>query len=238
MSWHGERGLDALDVRSYILVTGGAGGIGSAVCRLLPTIGITPIVGYNSNESVANTISEELNGFAIRIDMAEIQSIEKAIQIITQKIQPPHSLVGVVLGASPPPEIKPFGHVTYEDLSCQLMVNVIGTQHLLKGLIKKFFQKTKSGVVVGILSKAIGSEGRGPVKGMGAYVVAKAALKGMLSVCAAEYSWLKVRTVSPGFTRTAMLAVFDSRYLEIIENTETISSAEEVAQLILEEIVS
>jgi NAD(P)-dependent dehydrogenase (short-subunit alcohol dehydrogenase family) len=73
---------------------------------------------------------------------------------------------------------------------------------------------------------------------MCAYVVAKAALNSLLSVCSAEYPWLKVRTVTPGFTRTSMLDVFDSRYLEMIQAQNKISTPEEVARLVIEKIRS
>ena len=73
---------------------------------------------------------------------------------------------------------------------------------------------------------------------MGAYVVAKAALNSLLSVCLAEHPWLKVRTVSPGFTKTPMLEVFDPRYLELIQMQNKISTPEEVALLIIENIKS
>jgi len=224
--------------RSYILVTGGAGGIGSAICRLLPAIGITPIVGFKTNAAQAHTLANDLNGFAVNIDMSENNSIEKAIQIIVERVQPSDSFLGVVLGASPPPEVEPFNRITSDHLSYQFRVNVIGSQFLLRGLIKSFFHKKKTGTVIGISTKAIGSDGCPPATGMGAYVVAKAALNSLLSVCSAEYPWLKVRTITPGFTKTPMLNVFDSRYLEMMHAQNKISTPEEVARLVIESIKS
>ena len=64
---------------------------------------------------------------------------------------------------------------------------------------------------------------------MGAYVVAKATLNSLLSICSVEYPWLKVRTVAPSFTKTPMLDVFDSRYLGMIQAHNKISAPEEVA---------
>lgn len=238
MSWNGECSMEAVSFRSYILVTGGAGGIGSALCKLLPAIGITPIIAFKTDSKQAHTLANQLNGFAVNIDMTENGSIEKAIQIIAGKIQPSDSFVGVVLGASPPPNIEPFNHISPEHLSHQFQVNVIGSQILLKGLIKNFFHKKKMGTVIGILTKAIGSDGEPPATGMGAYVVAKAALSSLLSVCSAEYPWLKVRTVAPGFTKTPMLNVFDPRYLEMMQLQNKISTPEDIARLIIEKIQS
>ena len=72
---------------------------------------------------------------------------------------------------------------------------------------------------------------------MGAYIIAKGALKTMLSVCAAEHPWLKVRTINPSFTKTKMLDVFDPRYLELAQSEKQFTTPEEVAQLIIKEIM-
>lgn len=223
---------------SYVLVTGGAGGIGAALCRLLPTIGLTPIVGYNSNADQAHVLAKECNGLAVKIDMNSDDSIAMAVQSISEAMSENDLLCGVVLGASPAPDLLSFTGLSSEHLLSQFRVNVVGAQLLLSGLIKKFFRKNKLGVVVGVLTQAIGSENQTPATGMGAYVVAKIALKGMLSVCAAEYPWLKVKTVSPGFTKTKMLNVFDPRYLELVQTQSQFSSPEDIAQLIIKEILS
>ena len=91
--------------------------------------------------------------------------------------------------------------------------------------------------IVGILSKAMGSEKDQTATSMSSYIIAKSALKSMLSVCAAEFNWLKIRTVIPNFTKTKMLDVFDSRYLEILDKQKKISTPENVAKLIINEII-
>ena len=221
---------------SYVLVSGGAGGIGSALCRLLPASGLTPIVGYRSDKKQAEQLALECGGFAVQLDLMSDASITQSLVHLSEKLGEGR-IYGVVLAASPPPDLFPFGKLTPEMLLRQLRVNVIGPQLLLAGLIKTHFRKHKSGVVVGILSEAMGSENNPPVTGMGAYVIAKTALRGMLSVCAAEYPWLRVRSVSPGFTKTKMLEVFDERYLEQIQSKIPFASAEDVAHRILKEIL-
>jgi NAD(P)-dependent dehydrogenase (short-subunit alcohol dehydrogenase family) len=224
--------------RTFMLVTGGSGGIGSALCRLLPGIGITPIVGFNTNLIQANLIASETGGLPIKIDMGCDESIRGALENLGDLISESDVLLGVVFCASPPPDLLPYINIGPDHLLHQFRINVVGPQTLLSGLIKKFFRKKKLGTVVGILTKAIGSFDSQPAGGMGAYVIAKSALYAMLSVCTVEYNWLKVRTVSPGFTKTQMLNVFDSRYLEIIELQNQISTPEKVAQLIIDEIIS
>lgn len=229
--------METISKPAYFLVTGGAGGIGAALCRRLPVAGFTPIVCYYRSAEEAFRLAGECGGIAICIDMCDDQSIATAIEKIGTTIFN-STLAGVVIGASPPPELLAFGSLDSEQMLNQFRVNVIGPQILLAGLIKKHFRKLKSGTVLGILTQAIGDDAKPPATGMGAYVVAKAALKSLLSVCAAEYPWLKVRTVSPGFTRTKMLDTFDPRYVEMIEKRSTISSPDDVAQMIIEQILT
>jgi NAD(P)-dependent dehydrogenase (short-subunit alcohol dehydrogenase family) len=92
------------------------------------------------------------------------------------------------------------------------------------------------GVVLGILSAAMGGEGRTPARGMSAYVVAKFGQAGLLSVLGVEYPWLKVRSISPGYVRTRMLDVFDERFLEAQALSTPIRRPEEVAQDIVAEL--
>ena len=139
--------------------------------------------------------------------MNNIDSIKVAVQTIEDEIEDGAELVGVVLGASPPPDLLPFSSLTSEHLLNQFQINVIGSHLLISILIKRFFRGTRSGTIIGILSQAISIENKLPTTGMGAYVIAKEGLKSMLSVCSAEHPWLKIRTVSPGFTKTEMLKV-------------------------------
>lgn len=222
----------------HVVVTGGTGGIGSALCRLLPASGYRPVVTYRSNQNQAETLARECGGLAVELDLASDESIAQALEQLSEKLGGDGNISGVVLAASPPPDLAPFGKLTAEMLMYQFRINVAGPQLLLAGLIRAYFRKNKTGAVVGMLSEAIGGENQPPATGMGAYVIAKTALHGMLSVCAAEYPWLKVRTVSPGFTRTGMLDVFDERYLEQMQAIKPFASAEDVARQILEALRS
>lgn len=223
---------------SYIFVTGGSGGIGSELCRLLPSAGFTPIVGFYRNFKGANLLASECAGLAVKIDLGDDRSIESAIDEIISSIDDTGTLAGIVLGASPPPDLSPFTNIKSDALLDQFRVNVVGSQLLLSGLIKRCFRKNKSGIVIGILTQALGSDTHSPATGMGAYVIAKTALKSLLSICAIEHSWLKVHTISPGFTNTKMLEVFDPRYLELAQIQKPFSSPQEIAQLIIKKILS
>lgn len=230
--------METMSPKSYILVTGGSGGIGSALCKLCPSIGLTPIIGFNKSASKAKLIAKETNGIAVQINMSDNNSILNAVKIINKQIGKSGLLTTVVLGASPPPTLDSFLKISNDQLLHQLSVNIIGPYTLLQNLVKHFFKKNKFGTVLGVLTEAMGTNNKLPSSGMGSYIIAKNALKGLLSVCSSEYPWLKVESVSPGFTRTAMLDVFDKRYLEIANAKQRIATPEEVANKIIKKIVS
>ena len=229
--------METLNTKSYILVTGGSGGIGASLSKLLIEKKILPIIGFNSNSKKALALAKELKTFAVEIDLCSKNSIDNCVQFIDKQIKNEDKLIGVVFCASSSPDILPFLHTEKEHLLKQFQINVIGHQILLKALIKKFFLKAKLGTIVGVLSKAMGSEKDKAATSMSSYIIAKSALKSMLSVCAAEFNWLKIRTVTPSFTKTKMLNVFDSRYLEILDSKKKISTPEDVAKLIINEII-
>tara|TARA_B100000315_G_scaffold259696_1_gene316736 strand:+ start:2364 stop:2609 length:246 start_codon:yes stop_codon:yes gene_type:complete len=63
---------------------------------------------------------------------------------------------GVVLGASAPLRVTSFGHISEQEMENQWRVNVLGHQRLLAGLVRNVFRKRKQGIVVGVLSDAMG----------------------------------------------------------------------------------
>jgi 3-oxoacyl-[acyl-carrier protein] reductase len=220
--------------RNYVLVSGAAGGIGSAVCRMLPGKSFTPIIGYRTSRDRAEALARECGGICLGLDLSSDDSIQLALLTILRQVGDEDRLSGVVLAASPPPELLSFGKLQPDLFMHQFRVNVAGPQALLSGLIRNHFRKFKSGTVIAISSQAAGSETQPPASGMGAYVVAKSATRSLMSVCAVEHPWLTVRVVSPTFTQTPMLNVFDSRYLELLQARHPFSTAEEVAQQVLE----
>ena len=60
-------------------VTGGAGGIGTAICRALAAEGFTLCVGYHSREAEAAALAAQLGGLAVPCDVTDPASVQKAV---------------------------------------------------------------------------------------------------------------------------------------------------------------
>lgn len=223
-------------VARHFLVSGGSGGIGAAVCAELASRGFVPVVGYHRNADAAADVAERTGGFALALDLTSDASMAAAVE----RLEALPQLAGLVLAGSPPLAPTPFGKVTPEDMQAQWQVNVAGPQRLIAELVRRCFRRHKQGSVVGVLTQAMGggSSGiEGAASGMGAYVIAKHGLAGVLALAAADYPWLRVRAVRPGYTETRMLEAFDERFLAMQREKAPFSTPEEVARQITEEAI-
>lgn len=217
----------------WFLVSGGSGGIGSAICADLASCGYKPVVGYHRNHAAATSVAERTGGIPLPLDMSSSASIESAVQALSELPR----LHGVVLAGSPPLCPVPFGKISPEHMLEQWQVNVLGPQRLLAELVKRCFRKHKAGSVVGILTRAMGDDSSQVASGMGAYVIAKYGMAGMLALLGADYPWLSVSSVSPGYTETRMLEAFDPRFLELQRSRVPFQTPEEVAAQVMAEVI-
>lgn len=217
----------------WFLVSGGSGGIGSAICAALGSCGYRPVVGYHRNQDAASDVARRTNGLPLPLDLSSSASIEAAVQALSELPR----LHGAVLAGSPALCPVPFSKISPKDMLEQWQVNVLGPQRLLSELVKRCFRKHKAGCVVGILTRAMGDETTPAASGMGAYVIAKYGMAGMLALLAADYPWLSVRSVSPGYTETRMLEAFDPRFLELQRSRAAFHTPEEVAAQVMAEVI-
>ena len=221
----------ASEVPGTFLVSGGSGGIGSAVCDALVRRGYSVVVGYHRNQAAAEVVASRCGGRPLALDLSDPDSILAA----AAGLEGEPRLAGVVLAGSPPLSLVPFGKISTFEMDLQWRVNVLGPQKLLAEIVRRCFRKHKRGSVVGILTQAMGDE-RGPAaSGMGAYVIAKHGMAGVLSLLAADYPWLRVGSVKPGYTETRMLSAFDDRFLATQRERAPFQTPEQVAVRVTEE---
>lgn len=76
-----------------VLVVGGAGRLGAAICRDLRARGGFVIVGYRASRDAADRLASDIDGATVRIDTADDASIEEAFATI----EAAHGTVGVLV---------------------------------------------------------------------------------------------------------------------------------------------
>lgn len=186
-------------------VTGGSGGIGSAVCRELARAGYFVIVGYSSSAEKAEMLAAEIDGKAAKIDLSDSASIISAAEKIGE--------IDLLVNNAGVSEIDLFTAVSLENRLRIMNVNLIGAMELTRLLLPSMINK-KSGCIINI-SSMWGETGASCEVD---YSSSKAGLIGFTKALAKEVapSGIRVNCVSPGFIMTEMNNRFSAEDLELI----------------------
>lgn len=194
-----------------VLITGGSGGIGSAIAQEAASNGWTVFAGFHQGQDHAKKIASGNNLIHPVVLSSDIpDSIEKALDVVAAQ---GNRLDTVVLAASPAPVLDSFLKAKPEDFLKQIDVNLIFHQNLLVQVWKRFFSSARGGHVIGISSRAMDN----PVwPHMSSYVVGKKALETLLECAQAELgtSGLRATSFHLNYTETPMLTSVHPHVLE------------------------
>jgi len=183
------------------IVTGGAGGIGAAICRRLAADGNAVVINYRGRREKAEALAAELgNAIAVQADISNEAGAEALYRAATQA----YGAVGILVNnASPRINPKPFATSTWSDFQAHIDVQLKGA-YLMSKLCVPEMAARKWGRIVNIGSQVI--EGP-PSIGWTGYAVAKAALATLTRYLAAELGpqGVTVNAVAPGMTETSLI---------------------------------
>ncbi len=183
-------------------VSGGSGGIGSAICLELARNGYAVAVGYYKNEKAAADLClsiRENDGVAlpIKVDMCDAESISSAAMITSEQLGGVQVLVNCAGVAS----IGLFGDLSTEDIIRITHTDLIGamllTREFLPEMIKRHYGKVVN------ISSVWGESGASCET---VYSAAKAGLIGFTKALAKETApgGINVNCISAGFIDTQM----------------------------------
>ena len=198
------------DVRMRVaIVTGGAGGIGKAICKRLASDGYDVVVNYRGQADRAAQIVAEINAatgdgkgraLAVQADIAT----EAGAQALYQAALNAFGAVTVLVNnASPRINPKPFGSTEWSDVQQQMDVQVKGAFNMTRAVVPEMASR-KWGRIVNITSQVL--DGSPSVTWTG-YAMAKGALQVFSKYMAAELGPLgiTVNCVSPGMCETMLI---------------------------------
>ena len=181
-----------------ILVTGGAGGIGRAICRRLAKRGGSIIVHYHTSKSEAESLADEIDGVAVYADLRRKDDVNKMFDQIEDKIG---ALQCCVANAGLyPPKPMPIWEISEDRWNSTLESNLGITVLTAQGFLRKAMTRGKGSLV--LIGSTAGIHGE---RGHSDYATAKGAItSGLLRTLKNDVSGtsIRVNAVAPGWTLT------------------------------------
>jgi len=205
--------------KKVALVTGGTGGIGSAICHELATQGFTVVAGYNSggnHEKAQKWKAEQAEqGFDIDVaygDVSDPDSSEQCVSGILEK----HGSIDVLVNNAGITRDSTFRKMTLEQWDEVINANLRSVFNMTRLCINPMLE-SKWGRVINI-SSVNGQKGQ---FGQTNYAAAKAGMHGFTKSLAQEVAakGITVNTISPGYVLTSMVAAIGDEILDKIAST-------------------
>ena len=187
------------------LVTGGAGGIGEAICRELAADGYMVYVNYSRSKQKAEELASEISGRAICFDVSDIESVRNAFEETGR--------LDLLVNNAGISEIDLFTSISREKAERILDVNLKGAMNCARAALPAMIN-AKSGNIINISSMW----GQCGASCEVDYSASKAGLIGFTKALAKEVapSGIRVNCVAPGFIMTEMNSRFSQEDLELI----------------------
>ena len=192
------------------VITGGAGGIGSAVSRVLADSGFSVVVAYNSNADRARALVEELPGdrhFAQHVSIEDADSLVELAGVVAERYEGLDLLVNNAATSRfiPHDDLDALDDALFDQI---LKVNVRGSFACIRAL-RSALEAGEGGLVVNMSSIAATS-------GMGsnvAYCASKAGLDSLTrSLARALAPKIRVVSIAPGVVDTPWIRGFDQEW--------------------------
>lgn len=195
MSNHEPFRLDGLTA----LVTGGASGIGEAVCRRLTWSGASVIIA-DLDKARAEKLSKELEGSSVlELDITNEAAVNAAFQAIP-KLDILVNNAGIGLVAS-------VEETSTEDFQRLFKVNVEGTFYVTRAAVPLLLASAGNIVNIGSVAGVKGFRRRF------AYCATKGAVLAMTKQLALEYAGkIRVNAICPGTTDTPFVDAYIQKY--------------------------
>lgn len=214
------------------LVTGGAKGIGKAICRSLANDGFKVAVNYNNSEKEALALKEELSAVTeievFKCDVSDSNAVKEMFLEISRKL----GSVNVLVNNAGVAEQVLFTDITDDMWQRMINTNLSSAFYCSREALKNMINN-KCGVIINIASMW-GEVGASMEVH---YSTAKAGLIGMTKALAKEVglSGVRVNAVSPGVVLTDMMNSFSETDKEILKDEtplNVLGTPEDIAEAV------
>lgn len=211
-------------MRKKALVTGGAGGIGSAACRALARDGWEVWVAYHRSEAAARALAAEIGGTAVYADVSRPEDVEEMFRTAGD--------IDLLVNNAGIAHYGLITDLTFDDWRELFGVNADGVFLCCRAAVP-YMVRRKSGCIINVSSMW----GQVGASCEAAYSASKSAAIGLTKALAKELapSGVRVNCIAPGVVLTPMLDNFSAEELEAMRQETplgTLGVPTDVAELI------
>jgi acetoacetyl-CoA reductase len=213
-------------------VTGGMGGIGTAICQRLHKLGFTVIAGCGPTRDFTKWINEQKAlGFTFYASVGNVSSWESTVEAFT-KAKAEHGPIDVLVNNAGITRDRMFLKMSREDWDAVIDTNLNSMFNVTKQVVGDMVERGWGRIIQ--ISSVNGAKGQ---SGQTNYSAAKAGMHGFSMALAQELAnkGVTVNTVSPGYIGTDMVNAIKPEILEKIVNTipvKRLGSPDEIASII------
>jgi len=199
------------------MVTGGTGGLGTAICRKLADAGFRVVAGYNSGgrheKAKAWQAEQKADGYDIEVAYGDVTDAESCAQCVATVKELTGSDISVLVNNAGITRDGTFKKMSWEQWDEVLSANLDSMFHMTRLVINPMLDQGFGRVIN--ISSINAQKGQ---FGQCNYSAAKAGIHGFTKALAQEVAskGVTVNTVSPGYIMTAMVAKIDDEVLKKI----------------------
>ncbi|MGK6307788.1 acetoacetyl-CoA reductase [Variovorax sp. DT-64] len=213
-------------------VTGGMGGIGTAICQRLYKDGFNVIAGCGPTRDHAKWLSEQKAlGFDFHASVGNVGDWQSTVEAFT-KAKAEHGSIDVLVNNAGITRDRMFLKMTPEDWSAVIETNLNSMFNVTKQVVGDMVEKGWGRIIN--ISSVNGAKGQA---GQTNYSAAKAGMHGFTMALAQELAakGVTVNTVSPGYIGTDMVRAIRQEVLDKIIATipvKRLGEPSEIASII------
>jgi len=197
-------------------VTGGMGGIGTAICQRLHSDGYTVIAGCGPTRDFKKWIDEQKAlGFTFYTSVGNVADWDSTVDAFT-KAKNDHGPIDVLVNNAGITKDRVFLKMTRDDWDAVIDTNLISMFNVTKQVVPDMVEKGWGRIIQ--ISSVNGNKGQ---SGQTNYSAAKAGMHGFTMALAQELAskGVTVNTVSPGYIGTDMVRAIRQDILDKIVAT-------------------